>query len=174
MHGKTLARAVLLLGLGAAAAGCSSRAEEICALICECEHCNDYDADVSCTLLETQEEVAGIYDCAAAFETWTTCVEERGTCTADVSSFATSHAGSCSVSVSTGAICVSDNDCGTLGFGVRCEAGTCVQLTCVGHAEQQCNEDFQCPEYDLCDAEQKALDACIDKASAHDGPPGPI
>ncbi|MDI3290271.1 hypothetical protein [Polyangium sp. 15x6] len=74
-----LVNAVLLLGLASASAGCS-RAQVICDLICECEHCNDQREIETCEQHATREAVADAYDCGDAWATYTTCVEEQGTC----------------------------------------------------------------------------------------------
>jgi hypothetical protein len=75
---KTLVNAVFLLAM-ASAAGCS-RAQVVCDLICECEHCSDEDEIKTCAALSTREDVADAYDCGDAWSTYTLCVEEQGTC----------------------------------------------------------------------------------------------
>ncbi|TKC95875.1 hypothetical protein [Polyangium fumosum] len=74
-----LVNAALLLGLASASVGCS-RAQVICDIICECEHCSDESEIQTCEQLATQENVADAYDCGDAWVTYTTCVEEQGTC----------------------------------------------------------------------------------------------
>jgi hypothetical protein len=69
----------VLLGLSASAMGCS-RAAAVCEIICTCEHCSDQDEIEACNQLGTTEDVADAYDCSDAWEKYTICVEERGTC----------------------------------------------------------------------------------------------
>jgi len=170
MHGTTIKTAILLIGLAAAAPGCGSRAAAVCEVICACEHCNDYDEDVSCRLLEAQEDVAGAYECGDAFDAWATCVEEKGRCDAKDADFTTRQTGSCSVSDPVGITCLSDNDCDGFGNGLLCEGGMCMQRMCAGGGNQSCESDGDCEGADLCTAQQDALDKCIDSASAHGGP----
>lgn len=74
-----LVNAALLLGLAAASSACS-RAQVVCDIICECEHCSDENEVQTCEQLATQEAVADAYDCSDAWSTYTTCIEEQGTC----------------------------------------------------------------------------------------------
>ena len=81
MHRSILAS---LLGMVCAAMvlpGCEpSRAEVICEITCACQHCNDQAKVDFCNKLETTQEVATAYGCSNAWEAYTLCVEERGTC----------------------------------------------------------------------------------------------
>ncbi|MRG90383.1 hypothetical protein [Polyangium spumosum] len=77
----------LFLGL-AGAVGCS-RAQVVCGVICECEHCSDETEIRTCNDLATQEDVADAYGCGDAWTTYTVCVEEQGTCDAREARFST-------------------------------------------------------------------------------------
>ncbi len=68
-----------LLGFATMNIGCS-RAQVICDLRCECEHCNNQDELVECDQLAAQEDVADAYDCSDAWNDLTVCMEEKGTC----------------------------------------------------------------------------------------------
>ncbi|MDI1483301.1 hypothetical protein [Polyangium sp. y55x31] len=83
-----LVNAALLLGLAAASSGCS-RAQVVCDLICECEHCSDENEVQTCGQFATQEDVADAYDCGDAWTTYTLCIEEQGTCDEKKAQFST-------------------------------------------------------------------------------------
>lgn len=163
---KTVVLGAGLSALAVLAAGCGSQASTLCSLECDCEHCNDYEADVRCRSLETQQEIADTYECADQWSAWATCVEERGRCDEEEANFTTSAAGSCSGTEPIGASCATDNDCG--GFGASCAAGMCVQRVCEGDGNS-CQNDSDCPGDNVCRDQQIALGECIDKASAHGG-----
>jgi hypothetical protein len=82
LHRNILAGAFLALGLVVSGAGCS-RAQVMCDLICECEHCNDQEKVVACDAIQAEEDVADVYGCAEKWEALTVCVEEKGTCDED-------------------------------------------------------------------------------------------
>ncbi|MDI1447508.1 hypothetical protein [Polyangium sp. 6x1] len=83
-----LVNAALLLGLAVASSGCS-RAQVVCDLVCECQHCSDEDEVKTCEQYATRETVADAYDCGDAWTTYTVCVEERGTCDEKEANFST-------------------------------------------------------------------------------------
>jgi len=82
-----LVNAFLLLGL-AASAGCS-RAQIVCDIVCECEHCSDEREILVCADYATQEDVADAYGCGDAWNTYTVCIEEQGTCDANEANYST-------------------------------------------------------------------------------------
>lgn len=90
MKRMMLACALVWVGFSSAMMGCS-RAAVVCELVCECEHCNDQDKIEACNRLGTTEDVASTYGCDDAWEAYTVCVEERGTCDADTSRFSTEN-----------------------------------------------------------------------------------
>ncbi|MRG90385.1 hypothetical protein [Polyangium spumosum] len=77
---RLLVNTLLLLSLGAAALGCSSRAQVICELECACQHCSDHDEIRVCESHAAREEVADVYGCSDAWTAFTVCYEEKGTC----------------------------------------------------------------------------------------------
>lgn len=86
MKRTILAGAFVLVGFSFSTIGCS-RAAAICEITCECEHCNDQAQVEVCNQLGTAEDIASAYDCSDKWDTYTVCVEERGTCDAKESRF---------------------------------------------------------------------------------------
>jgi hypothetical protein len=173
MHANAISKTGLLLGLGlvacaAVAPGCGGRAATICALQCECEHCNDYEEDADCTLYETQENVAEAYNCSAQWDIWATCVEEKGICMEKEASFTTAATGSCSGLQSVGVPCMADADCQMIDNDYSCDAGMCAERVCAGGGGP-CQDNDDCSGEDLCGSEENALEQCIDDASEHRG-----
>lgn len=168
MRAIAIFEAMLLIGpLAASTAGCGSQAAAVCDLVCECEHCNDYEEDLTCIQLEGQADVAEAYECADQWDAWATCVEEKGECDADEARFSTSGgSGSCSGSEPTGDACTTDTDCGG---NESCQGGMCARRVCAGDGSS-CQSDADCPGQDRCASERDALSGCIDDSSAHDGP----
>jgi hypothetical protein len=168
MRATSILKAMLLIG-PLAAAGCGSRASQICDLVCECEHCNDYAEDINCIQLQAQQDIAETYECSDQYEAWATCVEEKGECDEDEARFSTSGNGSCSGSLPLGISCAADADCG--GFSATCQSGMCVQRVCAGTDDQfSCETDSDCPGQDRCTDEEQELSECISDSSAHGGP----
>jgi hypothetical protein len=60
-------------------AGCS-RAGDLCALACDCAHCNDNMEDALCAQAELSQDMASTYDCDSAWEAWADCYENQGHC----------------------------------------------------------------------------------------------
>lgn len=171
MHTNAYKVAVLTLGLAGASAlsaGCGSRAGAVCSLVCECEHCNNYEEETSCTLYQTQADVADAYGCADQWDAWAACVEEKGTCDAKEANFTTAKPGQCNAFQPTGATCATQADCDMIDSELSCEAGFCAQRVCSGGGGS-CENDGDCNGDDLCNAEDDALDKCIDAASKHGG-----
>lgn len=81
-------RTLVLLGVSSSVVGCT-RADVICDLVCECEHCNDQAKIEACNQLQTAEDVAAAYACTAKWEAYTVCVEDRGTCDENEARFST-------------------------------------------------------------------------------------
>ena len=156
-------------GLAALAApACGGLPATLCDLVCECEHCNDVEEDVTCEGYATQQDVAEIYDCLQEWEDWATCVEEKGTCNEDEADFSTRKQGSCTgAPQDTGIPCANNGEC-TQGFGdgFYCSGGTCQARTCAGDSNQFCATSDECPDgEDRCDSEAADLAECIDDAS---------
>jgi hypothetical protein len=171
MHANAISKTALLLGLAASATfapGCGSRAATLCALSCECEHCNDYAEDANCTLYETQENVSAAYNCSAQWDIWATCVEEKGICQEKEANFTTAATGSCSAFQSVGVPCMVDADCAMIDSDYSCDAGMCAERVCVGGGGS-CRDDNDCTGEDLCRNQEDALEKCIDDASEHNG-----
>lgn len=150
------------LALSCATVACSTTADNLCALECECEHCNDYTEDATCILAQFQQDQAENYACDAAYEAWAVCVEEKGVCDAKEASFSTRSKGSCSGSQMTGQMCMNNGDCN--GFAESCVGGNCVMTTCAGN-NNPCQDDFDCQGNDLCDDARQGLNECIANAS---------
>jgi hypothetical protein len=168
MRATSILKAMLLIG-PLAAAGCGSHASQVCDLICECEHCNDYEEELDCIQLQAQQDMAEVYECNDQFEAWAVCIEEKGECDEDDADFSTSGSGSCSGSMPLGFSCASDAECG--GFGASCQSGMCVQRVCAGDSGGfSCETDDECPGEDRCSSEQQELAECISDSSAHNGP----
>ena len=172
MHTSAYSKiAALTLGIAATSllsAGCGSRAGAVCSLVCDCEHCNDYEEEVSCTLYQTQADVADAYGCADQWDAWAACVEEKGTCDDKEANFSTATPGRCNAFEPTTTACMTAADCVSVDFDLTCEAGMCARRVCSGGG-QGCQNDGDCSGDDLCDAEDDALDKCIDDASKHGG-----
>jgi hypothetical protein len=90
MYRNIIINAFLLAGFASLSVGCS-RAQVVCDLVCECEHCNDQEEIVTCDQLEVQESVADAYACGDAWEALTVCQEEKGTCDVDEARFETQN-----------------------------------------------------------------------------------
>lgn len=169
MRLKAPLQIIALLGALAALPGCGSRADAMCDVVCECEHCNDYDEDVSCILFNAQEDVAEAYECADEWEKYGTCFEEKGRCEEDEASFTLSASGSCSGQEAIGISCVTDPDCDIGGFNATCQMGACVMRVCAGGGGP-CETDGDCPGASACATEEQALYECVARSSAHNGP----
>ncbi len=85
-----LVNAFLLLGLAGVSVGCS-RAQVVCDLVCECEHCSDEDEILTCQQYATTEDVADAYDCGDAWTTLSVCLEEQGRCDEKEARFSTQN-----------------------------------------------------------------------------------
>ncbi|MDI1483299.1 hypothetical protein [Polyangium sp. y55x31] len=79
MHRRFLWNTLVLLSLAGVSVGCS-RAQVVCDLICECQHCSDQDEIMICARYSTLEDEADAYGCSDAWTAYTICIEEKGTC----------------------------------------------------------------------------------------------
>jgi len=170
MRVKASLRIIALLGALAAAPGCGTQADTMCDLLCECEHCNDYDEDLECIRFHAQEDAASTYECADEWEKYATCYEDKGRCEETEANFTLSSGGSCSGQQPVGVSCVTDPDC-NVGGGVdaTCQGGMCVIRVCAGNGGP-CDRDEDCPGVSLCQSQEEALYECVIAASAHNGP----
>ncbi len=150
------------LAIGLAAVSCASTAENLCALECECEHCNDYTEEGLCISAQLRQDQAEVYECDAAYDAWAICIEEKGVCDEKEAQFSTRSKGSCSEFQQTGQMCMTDNDCN--GFNASCVNGNCSEKVCAGNNDP-CQDDFDCQGEDLCDNAEQALNECIANAS---------
>src|SRR5690242_11769219 len=133
MHLTNRLRVIFLFGLAGAAgvSGGCSRAATVCSLICDCEHCNDYEEDEACTEYDTSQNIAEAYDCGDAWDAYLVCVEDKGRCKEEEADFTTRAPGSCSGKQATGISCATAADCFG-GPGTTCESGTCMARFCSG------------------------------------------
>jgi hypothetical protein len=162
---------VSLAGLLGLVPACGGQAASICSVRCECEHCNDYEEDLICIGYETDLEVAEAYDCAAEWEAWATCFEEKGKCDEKEADYSTQADGSCSATQPIGFPCATQSDCDQVGNGYTCTAGECAQRVCAGNNPFPCDTNADCQGgEDRCADEQVDLGDCEAKASDHDQP----
>ena len=73
-------RSVAFLGAILALGTACSRADDLCALVCDCEHCNDYEEDAVCAEYQLGLDAAKNYECDSAWEAWADCFETQGNC----------------------------------------------------------------------------------------------
>lgn len=155
------------LTLSCATFSCASTADNLCAMQCDCEHCNDYAEDTVCILAQLQQDTAENYGCDAAYDAWAVCVEEKGICDEKEARFSTRETSTCSGSQMTGQTCMNNGDCN--GFAATCVGGNCVVSTCSG-SNDPCQDNFDCQGNDLCNEASQALNECV--ANASDKPSG--
>jgi hypothetical protein len=157
--------------LSMAALGCGGPAAELSGLICECEHCNDWEEDETLDAYQASEDVADAYGCADLWDAYMTCQIDEGSCDeTDANWSLPQSGGSCSGTMDTGNPCTMDADCA--GQGTCSATMTCVVSTCAGGGGQ-CMTDQDCPGVNPCQPDDDRLDDCIEKGSAHGGPSGP-
>ncbi|MBI4954631.1 MAG: hypothetical protein HY908_21580 [Myxococcales bacterium] len=157
--------AASLIALAALTAGACTRTERLCAAVCDCEHCNDLAEDILCAGLDARAELADVYDCTSEFEASVDCTLDEGTCNDTKARYSTREPGSCSGEQNTQQPCASVADCGGL-LHAYCN-GTCRYKVCAGGSGYPCENDDDCPSgADRCEAEETALEECIDNASA--------
>lgn len=161
---------VSLAGLLGLVAGCGGQASSVCSLICDCEHCNDYEEDLTCIQVETSLSVAEAYDCAQEWEDYASCVEEKGKCDEKEADFSTRADGSCSATQPIGFPCMVQADCDQVQTGLTCTGGECAQRVCAGDP-YPCDTNADCPGGpDRCEDEAVDLGECESKASDRDVP----
>ena len=161
---------MLALAASVLSGGCESSAENVCELVCECTHCNDFEEERSCAHLEWQADVAESYDCTSEFDDWAKCVEDNGRCNEDEASFTTHEVGSCSGQGETNLDCTLDPSvCAGIANGATCEGGTCKYRACAGQPGPNppaCSSDADCGfGPDRCAEAHDALVKCQADAS---------
>lgn len=149
MNGKKIF-AILLMAGGALASWSCTRADDICSLVCDCTHCNDEDEDRTCEYLNRQQDMAAVYGCEAAWESWAECVENKGTCIEESATFTTSEVNRCGSFVDLQIPCSGDAECSAQ--GAFCNNGSCMRRACNADPQNQtCTTDSDCPQgEDLC------------------------
>jgi hypothetical protein len=159
---RTLATSLpLLFGLATMSTGCTSAAS-VCAMVCECEHCNTYTEDSRCHSMEKAEAEAEAYECGEKYVAVLSCIEEKGTCDEERVNFTTRGPGNCATQ-SIGMSCMTDVDC--FGNNPTCSNGMCMESRCEGSGDP-CSDDGDCEDGpDLCQDERDSLSECIVDAS---------
>ena len=172
MDRSIFTKAILLVGLAGGVVACS-HAQAVCELICECEHCNDQDEVLACDQYATSQDVADAYDCGDSYDTYLSCVEDKGKCDDTSADYSTRSDGSCSGTQSLGSTCMTANDCQNPGGGgdVVCTNGMCQLTVCTG-SNNPCQNNGDCQGEDLCTDARDAYQKCIDAASDHEGVAG--
>lgn len=147
----------LFLGLWGAVAGCTNAAS-VCAMICECQHCNKYAEIDECHNWERSEAQADAYGCGEQFSALISCITEKWTCDEEKVQLTTRAPGKC-LEQQLGQSCMTDGDC----FGNNsCSNGSCVERVCDGFG-YGCSVDADCLDKgpDLCESEENNLHDCI-------------
>ena len=151
---------VMLVG----GASCTT-ADALCELICECEHCSDLAENELCESLALDQEIAEIYGCDSAWESWAECVENNGSCREDDAVFTTSELDYCASFIDLGIPCSGDAECAAQPDAF-CNQGTCMRRSCNSNPQQPCNSDSDCPTgTDLCADVRQALVDCEQAAA---------
>jgi hypothetical protein len=68
----------------AALPGCGGVAGEYCDLACDCENCNDEEAEICIANVDYEQEISDIKGCDVEFDEIYACVIEKGDCDNDV------------------------------------------------------------------------------------------
>jgi hypothetical protein len=143
MRTNLLLSALLLPVLAVGAAACS-RADKLCGLVCDCNHCNDWDKDNLCAEISLAQDVANDYDCGSAWDSWAECFENNGKCYTDQAAYSTSDLGACNTNVNMQIACTSAAQCTPTNPTAFCDNGGCYYKVCNG-TTQQCTNSGQCP-----------------------------
>ena len=160
MRTNLLLSALLLPVLAVGASACS-RADKLCGLVCDCDHCNDWDKENLCSQISLAQDVAGEYGCDSAWDSWAECFENQGKCYADQAAYSTSELGSCNTNVNTGTGCSTTAECTPTNPSAFCEAGSCMYKVCSNLTTQPCTNSGQCPAGpDKCEAVAAVLLQC--------------
>lgn len=162
MMRKILACMVWLVPL-ALTPSCGGRAERVCDVACDCEHCSDLAKDYRCELAHTAQDVAEVYGCEEEWDEYAECYEKQGECNVEDASYSTQQPGSCSGTVDSMMPCMVDADCNGIP-GATC-ATTCQYRACAGN-QSPCNSDNDCGGgIDRCEEQGRRLNACVDLGS---------
>jgi len=160
--------------LSVAALGCGGPGAELSGLICDCEHCNDWEEEDTLDSLNTAADVADAYGCPDDWDAYMTCQVDKGRCDETDANWTVNGPGSCSSTMDLGTPCMTDADCtGGPGNSTCSVTMTCVRPACVGNGNP-CDTDADCPGTDLCQTEQDRVNDCIVKGSDHNGPASPF
>jgi len=160
----------VVLGLGGS--GCGTQAATLCSLKCDCEHCNDYAADALCVQADYDANRADAYGCSKEWESWATCVEDKGTCDEKEARFTTSQetAGSCTNEQTLGLDCTTNAGiCAMTQPNAYCSGGTCKYKTC-DNSGQPCTTSSECPKMggkDRCADQRTDIEKCVQDNTAH-------
>jgi hypothetical protein len=163
--------AVSLLSI--AAVGCGGPASELSNLICDCEHCNDWDEEETLDGFKTEQDIADAYGCSDQWDDYMNCQIDEGRCDETQSNWTSNGPGSCSSTLDLGTPCMTSADCNGGPGTQTCSAMmTCVTTACAGGGGP-CDTNADCPGSDPCQSKQDRLSECVQKGSAHQGPGGP-
>ncbi len=143
---------VLVAGCAAplAASGCSGgSADDLCALLCDCEHCNDRVEREACDQYAADLESAKAYGCDSQWTALADCVQEKGVCDEKAAFFSTAENAKCNEYGDTGLPCSTDSACAPLGIeGAACIEGSCKYTVCAcsqfGDSGFPCGSDAEC------------------------------
>jgi len=164
MRDQLSLKTLLLIGMALVAAACSLESE-VCGEVCDCEHCNDYEEDVSCAMYDQLADVADAYGCDGEWEDYLTCVRDEGSCNEEEARWEMSAPGRCNGTYDTGV------DCTTVPCtmpSATCQGGTCIQTVCEG-TTSSCDTDEDCSDgQSLCATQAEAIDECVTAASGRD------
>jgi hypothetical protein len=151
-----------------ASAACST-ADDLCTLVCDCEHCNDWEEEAVCGQIALSQDVASTYECDAAWDAWAECFENNGECYDDAAAFSTSEIGMCNIHVDVLIACSTDAECRQEASHYFCSNGTCVYKACSNSPAQEpiaCASHHDCPAgEDRCGQEALTLYECEQKAA---------
>jgi hypothetical protein len=160
--------------LSAVALGCGGPEADLSGLICDCEHCNDWEEEDTYNGLSTSADVADLYGCIDDWDAYVACQLDKGRCNETDANWTVNGPGSFSATMDLGTPCMADADC-TMGPGTQtCSVTmTCVTTACVGGGGP-CDTNADCPGTDLCQVEQDRVNDCIVKGSTHNGAQPPF
>jgi hypothetical protein len=166
MRSSLLCSAILLPLLGLGVASCS-RADKLCGLMCDCNHCNDWDKENLCEQMGLAQDVADDYDCGSAWDSWAECFENNGKCYSDQAAYATRDLGACATNVNLQVPCSVPADCAQAHANAFCQGGTCMYRACNNtNPPQGCTSSAQCPAGpDKCEQVAAVLLQCENQAA---------
>jgi len=169
MHADKMLSGALVLGLLVAASTSCSRAKTLCGLVCDCQHCNDWEETQTCDQISLSQDMASSYSCDSAWDAWADCFENSGNCYDSQAKYSTRDLGSCNLDVSTGIGCQATSECTTHDQTYFCSNNVCVYRAC-DNTQQPCTTNQQCGQGDdkcnqasltLLDCERQASDVNV-------------